>query len=148
MKRRLPLLLSSLALLCADPVLAGDGRLIATGGATSVEGAAGGGLIPWAVISGYSEQGSTTTPWMMLQLNECDRYSLAERAIKMVVDNFNGKDNNIKGEEKRYRLSKVVSRAHEKISWFQHTSKKMQEYAYKTQQDAPEIGQVGTLTEG
>ena len=57
MKRRIPLLLSSLALLCANPVLAGDGRLIATGGATSVEGAAGGGLIPWAVISGYSEQG-------------------------------------------------------------------------------------------
>jgi hypothetical protein len=57
MKHRIPLLLSSLALLCADPVLAGDGRLIATGGATSVEGAAGGGLIPWAVISGYSEQG-------------------------------------------------------------------------------------------
>jgi hypothetical protein len=57
MKHRIPLLLSSLALLCADSVLAGDGRLIATGGATSVEGAAGGGLIPWAVISGYSEQG-------------------------------------------------------------------------------------------
>lgn len=84
---------------------------------------------------------------MMLQLNECDRYSLAERAIKMVVDNFNG-TGNIKGDDKRYRLSKVVSRAHEKISWFQHTSKKMQEHAYLTQEDAPEIGQVGTLTEG
>ncbi len=32
--------------------LAGD-RLLATGGAHMVEGAAGGGLVPWAVIAGY-----------------------------------------------------------------------------------------------
>lgn len=31
---------------------AGD-RLLATGGATQIEGAAGGGLVPWAVIAGY-----------------------------------------------------------------------------------------------
>ena len=31
---------------------AGD-RLLATGGATQIEGAAGGGLVPWALISGY-----------------------------------------------------------------------------------------------
>ncbi len=34
-------------------VQAGDGRLLATGGATQVEGAAGGGLVPWAVLAGY-----------------------------------------------------------------------------------------------
>jgi Protein of unknown function (DUF3034) len=33
-------------------ILAGD-RLLATGGVTQVEGAAGGGLTPWALISGY-----------------------------------------------------------------------------------------------
>ncbi|MEP6898800.1 MAG: DUF3034 family protein [Rhodanobacter sp.] len=32
---------------------AGDGRLIATGGVTQVEGSAGGGLVPWAVLAGY-----------------------------------------------------------------------------------------------
>ncbi len=32
---------------------AGDGRLIATGGVTEVEGSAGGGLVPWAVLAGY-----------------------------------------------------------------------------------------------
>jgi hypothetical protein len=32
---------------------AGDGRLLATGGATQVEGAAGGGIVPWAVLAGY-----------------------------------------------------------------------------------------------
>ncbi|MCH8502105.1 MAG: DUF3034 family protein [Aliidiomarina sp.] len=34
---------------------AAEGRLLGTGGATTIEGAAGGGLVPWAVISGYSE---------------------------------------------------------------------------------------------
>jgi hypothetical protein len=32
---------------------AGDGRLLATGGATQLEGAAGGGIVPWAVLAGY-----------------------------------------------------------------------------------------------
>jgi hypothetical protein len=38
----------------AFPVLAAAGdRLLATGGAQQIEGAAGGGLVPWAVIAGY-----------------------------------------------------------------------------------------------
>jgi hypothetical protein len=36
----------------AIPAAAGD-RLIATGGAQTVEGTAGGGIVPWAVIAGY-----------------------------------------------------------------------------------------------
>lgn len=44
----------ALALLAAGPAWAGaGGRLLATGGATQVEGAAGGGLVPWAVLAGY-----------------------------------------------------------------------------------------------
>lgn len=41
------------------PALAGaeQGRLLATGGATSIDGAAGGGILPWAVIAGYGEEG-------------------------------------------------------------------------------------------
>ncbi|KQQ67890.1 hypothetical protein ASF84_01785 [Pseudomonas sp. Leaf127] len=38
-------------------VVADNGRLVATGGAGSIEGSAGGGIIPWAVISGYGEEG-------------------------------------------------------------------------------------------
>ena len=45
----------SLALPCAAS--AGDGRLLATGGATQVEGSAGGGIVPWAVLSGYGTAG-------------------------------------------------------------------------------------------
>lgn len=37
------------AIVVAEP---GD-RLLATGGATMIEGAAGGGIVPWAVMSGY-----------------------------------------------------------------------------------------------
>lgn len=47
-------LLSLSALACAAlPAHAGQGRLLATGGATQVEGAAGGGIVPWAVLAGY-----------------------------------------------------------------------------------------------
>lgn len=33
--------------------LAGGGRLLLTGGVSTIEGAAGGGLVPWALIGGY-----------------------------------------------------------------------------------------------
>lgn len=39
------------------PVAEADGRLVATGGANSIEGAAGGGITPWAVLTGYGEEG-------------------------------------------------------------------------------------------
>lgn len=41
--------------LLGSPVeaFAGEGRLLATGGATQFEGSAGGGIVPWAVLSGY-----------------------------------------------------------------------------------------------
>ena len=54
---RKAMLLCSLAL-CWQPSLhANEGRLLATGGASSIDGAAGGGITPWAVLSGYGEQG-------------------------------------------------------------------------------------------
>ncbi len=41
---------------------AGEGRLLATGGASQIEGSAGGGIVPWAVLSGYGtdEQNGAT----------------------------------------------------------------------------------------
>lgn len=35
------------------PVAAAGGKLLATGGVTQIEGAAGGGITPWALIGGY-----------------------------------------------------------------------------------------------
>ena len=46
-----------LGLFFCSELLAGEGRLLATGGATSLEGAAGGGIMPWAVLAGYGERG-------------------------------------------------------------------------------------------
>lgn len=51
--RALPLACSLAALLLALPAFAGQGRLLATSGVTQIEGAAGGGIVPWAVLSGY-----------------------------------------------------------------------------------------------
>ena len=45
-------LISSFLLMPGGNAHAGD-RLLATGGVTQIEGAAGGGLVPWAVIAGY-----------------------------------------------------------------------------------------------
>ncbi|HET6656116.1 MAG TPA: DUF3034 family protein [Gammaproteobacteria bacterium] len=49
-----------LALLFAgSAALAGQGRLLATGGVTEIEGQAGGGIVPWAVIAGYGTMDQT-----------------------------------------------------------------------------------------
>jgi hemoglobin len=53
---RIAVLLLSLLSLLAHVAWA-DGRFLATGGASSIEGAAGGGITPWAVLSGYGERG-------------------------------------------------------------------------------------------
>lgn len=39
--------------ICGAAAAQPGARLLATGGVTQIEGAAGGGLVPWAVISGY-----------------------------------------------------------------------------------------------
>ncbi|TWC34639.1 DUF3034 family protein [Pseudomonas sp. SJZ079] len=43
--------------LLAGLASADQGRLLASGGATSLEGTAGGGITPWAVLAGYGERG-------------------------------------------------------------------------------------------
>ncbi len=45
-----------LGCLLSLPAAAGS-KVIATGGSTSIEGAAGGGIVPWAVINGYASSG-------------------------------------------------------------------------------------------
>jgi hypothetical protein len=57
MQYKFPLLLGCVLGLSAPAAEADNGRLIATGGASSIEGGAGGGVIPWAVLTGYGEEG-------------------------------------------------------------------------------------------
>jgi len=48
------ILVAAVLAVCSSAVVAQPGgRMLATGGATSIEGAAGGGIVPWAVLSGY-----------------------------------------------------------------------------------------------
>ncbi len=47
----------AVCLLCSNAYA--DSRLLATSGVTQLEGSAGGGLVPWAVMSGYADEGET-----------------------------------------------------------------------------------------
>ncbi|MES2841860.1 MAG: DUF3034 family protein [Pseudomonadota bacterium] len=54
--RLLPLA-AAVALLATSPVRADTGKLLLTGGVSSIEGAAGGGISPWAVIGSQATEG-------------------------------------------------------------------------------------------
>jgi hypothetical protein len=47
------------ALLISSSSMASDGKLLGTGGLLGVQGSAGGGIAPWAVIAGYGEDTQT-----------------------------------------------------------------------------------------
>ncbi|MDE2277650.1 MAG: DUF3034 family protein [Burkholderiales bacterium] len=49
--------LAALGLFASTPAHAGDGKLLLTGGVSSIDGAAGGGLTPWAVTGTYATRG-------------------------------------------------------------------------------------------
>ena len=69
------------------PTLASAGsKIIATGGATTVEGNAGGGIVPWAVINGYasSDEWSVTTFAGRVGV---DDFSLNSAGIALSLDN-------------------------------------------------------------
>lgn len=56
--RRLPTAALAAALLAAAPLAhAGGGKLLLTGGVSGIDGAAGGGLTPWALIGSYAAAG-------------------------------------------------------------------------------------------
>lgn len=55
------------------PVVAEASRVIATGGASMIEGSAGGGIVPWAVINGYGSS---------------DEWSATAMATGVYVDDF------------------------------------------------------------
>lgn len=52
MKTILTTLVTSLILCAGTTASAGSNRLLATGGVTQIEGSAGGGMVPWALIAG------------------------------------------------------------------------------------------------
>ena len=54
------LLLLTFLLVPAASALAGTGKLPQTAGVTQIEGSAGGGLVPWAILSGYDTRNQTS----------------------------------------------------------------------------------------
>jgi hypothetical protein len=73
---------------CCAPLLAsaGAGRLLATGGATSIEGAAGGGITPWAVLAGYGERGEWGSDVFATRVETGD-YRLDAAGVAFAYDN-------------------------------------------------------------
>jgi hypothetical protein len=66
--------------------LAGEGRLLATGGASSLEGAAGGGITPWAVLAGYGEKGEWGADVFATRVETAD-YRLDVAGVAAAYDN-------------------------------------------------------------
>ncbi len=69
----------------ALPVLA-DSRILATGGASTIEGAAGGGIVPWAVLAGYGSQGEWGAAAFNTEISLSD-YSLNAKGVAASYDN-------------------------------------------------------------
>lgn len=88
-------LLIGLLVLAGAAQAAGNGKLLLTGGVSSIDGAAGGGLTPWAVTGSYASQGelggsvfatrvstkdyALTTYGVLLGWGECMEFSLARQ---------------------------------------------------------------------
>lgn len=86
MSCRFFLLLGCFLALFEQAVLADQGRLIATGGASSIEGPSGGGITPWAVLAGYGEQGEWGSDVFATHVDLPD-YALDVVGLAMAFDN-------------------------------------------------------------
>jgi hypothetical protein len=58
-----------------NTLLAADGKLISTAGVSQIEGAGGGGLVPWATLSGYDSREQISTTAFFSKIN-IDDYTL------------------------------------------------------------------------
>ncbi|WP_434949868.1 DUF3034 family protein [Shewanella sp. HL-SH4] len=61
-------------------------RIIATGGASEIEGSAGGGIVPWAVINGYGSSGEWAATAMATQV-AVDDFTLNVVGASVSYDN-------------------------------------------------------------
>jgi Protein of unknown function (DUF3034) len=93
--------------LFAQEIQADDGRLIATGGASSIEGAAGGGITPWAVLAGYGEKGEWGTDLFATHIDLPD-YKLDVVGLAAAYDNRI----EVSYAHQRFDLGSLVSKLH------------------------------------
>ncbi|NIK10114.1 hypothetical protein FHY11_003646 [Xanthomonas arboricola] len=85
---RRTLLAAALAGLVIAPasVIAGDGRLLATGGVSMIEGSSGGGIVPWATLSGYGTRDELGTVLFATHVDSGD-YRLDVQGAALTVGN-------------------------------------------------------------
>ncbi|NIJ92012.1 hypothetical protein FHT12_000670 [Xanthomonas campestris] len=85
---RRTLLAAALAGLAIAPasVIAGDGRLLATGGVSMIEGSSGGGIVPWATLSGYGTRDELGTVLFATHVDSGD-YRLDVQGAALTVGN-------------------------------------------------------------
>jgi len=67
--------LTALLFVVSLPAMAGQGKLLATAGLQQVEGAGGGGIVPWATLAGYDTEGETSLTAFTTRVS-VDDYSL------------------------------------------------------------------------
>ncbi|WP_115047055.1 DUF3034 family protein [Xanthomonas arboricola] len=66
--------------------IAGDGRLLATGGVSMIEGSSGGGIVPWATLSGYGTRDQLGTVLFATHVDSGD-YRLDVQGAALTVGN-------------------------------------------------------------
>lgn len=71
-------------LMLASPVIAADGKLIGTAGLSQVEGSGGGGLVPWATLSGYDSRDEFSISTAVTQVS-LDDYRLNVTAASLSI---------------------------------------------------------------
>ena len=64
--------LTFLFLVFVPTLCAANGKLLATSGTSSLEGSGGGGMTPWAILSGYGAQGESAVSAYITQINLSD----------------------------------------------------------------------------
>ncbi len=81
MSRTLAILLALPGMACA-----GQGRLLATGGASSIEGSGGGGVVPWATLSGYGTRDQNGVALFATRVDSGD-YALDVQGAALTLGN-------------------------------------------------------------
>ncbi|AOD14564.1 DUF3034 family protein [Xanthomonas fragariae] len=66
--------------------IAGDGRLLATAGVSMIEGSSGGGIVPWATLSGYGTRDELGTVLFATHVDSGD-YRLDVQGAALTVGN-------------------------------------------------------------
>jgi hypothetical protein len=79
-------LFAALLLLTSSHQCFAGSKIIATGGATSIEGSAGGGIVPWAVINGYASSDELSVTAFTSQVG-VDDFTLQTVGASISYDN-------------------------------------------------------------